>query len=149
MDCHVYPHLPESNTGGYACTDCHTNPPEDPTREWAEAPGQHAVCAQCHSETEHGDKPIPPESICGDCHQALIDGGHYEAVPTCLSCHHFPHLPDTPMDIHQLHNPGANCSDCHSAHGGLYPDRTDCLVCHPEKEEHYPGPLCQTCHPSL
>jgi len=172
LDCHVYPHLPESNMGGQDCVFCHPTPPEDPLRTWAEAPGLHADCGQCHSLTEHGDKPVPPESICGDCHQALMDSGHAGGITTCLDCHTYSHLPETgggdctschPVppeapdktwdDVPGLHD---QCGECHlgEGHPDAKPTKEEiqpiCLGCHPDFDPEIPGnhkgALCMECH---
>jgi hypothetical protein len=147
LGCHISPHVPEISIAGMECIDCHTSPPEDPEREWAEAPGLHSDCGQCHSLEEHGDKPVPPESICGDCHLEQTAPGHGDGSGECMKCHTYSHLPVKPEDVHDIHlDSGVNCSDCHSMHGGTDPDRETCLACHEDKVDHYPGPVCQTCH---
>ena len=128
LDCHTFPHLPNVTLTADTCTQCHATPPEDETRTWAEAPGLHSDCAQCHEITVHGDKPVPSQSICADCHQADIDAGHAGGSLECMACHGFTHLPDVFVMADQ-----------------------QCFVCHPEQQ--YTGwgnhtGSCMDCHPA-
>lgn len=146
MGCHQFPHLPALSFPN--CLDCHPTPPEDVTASWDDVPGQHNQCALCHPGPEHGNKPVPPESICANCHSELIDEGHAGGVTDCLACHLYPHVTVKPEELHDSHTPenGVQCSDCHNMHGGMDPDRDDCLACHTDKVDHYPGVLCSDCH---
>jgi hypothetical protein len=150
LSCHEYPHLPVMSFPN--CLDCHPAPPEDPSASWDDAPGQHSACDQCHASADHGDKPVPPESICGDCHAALISAGHAGGDPLCLACHEYAHLPvmsfDNCLDCHPTppEDPSASWDDAPGLHA-------DCDQCHfgPEHGDkpEPPESICADCHLEL
>ena len=151
LDCHLYSHLPEADLAQMDCQVCHPNPPEDPTAQWADAPGQHAQCLQCHAGPEHGNKPVPPESICVNCHADKLDPSHGGGLTSCLDCHFYSHLPEADITL-------LNCKGCHpvpperpAKEWGDAPGQHDqCLLCHDQPNHGYaPDPtraFCNTCH---
>jgi hypothetical protein len=168
LGCHASPHIPETAATGMNCFDCHPNPPEDPTAEWTLAPGNHAQCILCHTGEEHGNKPVPPESICSNCHSELISSGHAGGETVCLSCHEYPHLPvinftncrnchptppeDPTASWDDAPGQHAVCDQCHDAetHGAKpEPPESICTSCHDELigESHVAANTeCLDCH---
>jgi hypothetical protein len=147
LGCHGQPHLP---LAGGDCEACHPTPPEDAAAQWADAPGQHADCLQCHPG-EHPDKPAPAESVCANCHTDKPNPDHGGGLSTCLDCHQFSHLPVTDLSL-------MDCQGCHPAPPedltALWTDAPGlhdaCLQCHLGPEHgNKPAPpesICDACH---
>ena len=140
LTCHNSPHIPETGVTGGNCEECHPVPPENPAAQWTDAPGLHGQCALCHNQPEHGYKPDPPESICGDCHAEPIADGHDPGDTVCLNCHTWPHLPQIQME-------GEQCLNCHSDYIGFGNHDGSCLDCHPgDHTTGSPWDACADCH---
>lgn len=151
LDCHQFAHLPVTDLAELDCQSCHPTPPEDNLAQWIDAPGQHAQCLSCHAGPQHGNKPVPPESICSSCHTDKPNPNHGGGLSTCLDCHFFPHLPNT--DIRLL-----NCKGCHPVPperpnkewGDAPGDHDKCFQCHTESWHGFaPDPtreFCNMCH---
>lgn len=149
-NCHTYPHLPEAHLSPSDCVICHTEPPEDLAAEWEDAPGQHAICEQCHDISDHGDKPVPPQSVCGNCHSDLITGGHAWGRTVCRDCHSYAHLPISDFS-------GWQCADCHltppedpeATWNDAPGQHRQCSMCHNANHGDKPVPpesICGDCH---
>ena len=153
LTCHSSPHMPELPAGGAACLTCHPTPPNQPTKAWADAPGLHATCEQCHNPATHGSKPTPPESICVNCHSELM-AQHAPDGMACADCHNaFYHVPDVTRG-------NAGCVLCHP----VPPENTlaiwadapgqhaQCTTCHPGNHPDKPVPpesVCLQCHDAV
>jgi hypothetical protein len=91
---------------------------------------------------------------CTTCH---TEGVRYGVSRDCASCHSLHHRPES--DCAACHRPaverhtleahlGCNASGCHGQVDltSLAEGRTMCLICHPGRRLHEPGPPCAQCH---
>lgn len=128
---------------------------------------QKVECTTCHSTSLHRFEA--PENICQKCHQAYVPGGE-KAEKTrgmqnlaCSSCHDLVGksgalVPNraTCTSCHQqaptlgLHKVGmhaqSDCWVCHQVHVEPQPSRAPCQTCHTDRQNHFPGVTCRTCH---
>jgi len=152
LGCHNSPHMP-AIPGSANCTQCHPIPPGQPGKTWADAPGLHASCGECHDPATHGDKPVPPESVCVNCHAALM-AQHAPNGMTCADCHNgYYHVPDVTRG-------NAGCVLCHptppenpaAAWASAPGQHAECLSCHPGPHPDKPTPpesVCGGCHSTI
>jgi len=148
-----------------SCTVCHTMPQRGPLvplgtvmptsrQNWHpwELEGKHAemMCNTCHAAGYR------PPGTCAGCHDIdttapMIEMGcdtcHAEAqqvkpLNPCSDCHE-----DLPGLHTQGLHPEADCTDCHQPHVFLVTERSTCLTCHDDKQDHYPDDgVCTDCH---
>ncbi|HEY3316153.1 MAG TPA: NapC/NirT family cytochrome c [Bacillota bacterium] len=124
------------------CTDCHGT-----SLHVFQAP--EAICQKCHGPYEKGgakaEKTLGMQDLpCGSCHQYLGQTGSLlPARPTCLGCHQ----PALTAGLHAapMHS-GTDCYVCHQVHLEALPSRAPCETCHSDKQNHFPGQVCRTCH---
>lgn len=148
LDCHQA----HAEAEHRACSTCHQR---ESNRSHM---GSHSVCIDCHAQ--HEERPGGPRgwwARCATCHEgqsaavAASSGTHGDCrachaspgrpLPTCQTCHD-----GSPRLLHQAHR-GEDCSSCHSTHGHVEIERSLCVDCHQDRERHFPGADCQSCHP--
>ena len=96
------------------------------------------ACGECHTE---GLALSAETASCDACHQEHHRLG--EAV-RCASCHVSRREEPHTADVHR----GCTGARCHQdlPFEGVPRDRSFCLVCHQDMEEHRPGRPCEQCH---
>ena len=157
--CHgdVYEATPDDLGFKVECLNCHTQ------HEWAASVDD---CAMCHADavedTERIEEeryeelkeeleaegrldelPEEPEEFlkrdCTQCHQMhewRVDAEEFD----CTVCHG-----EMETGLHYV--PGhRECLTCHGEHLWMPAEREICAACHTDREDHYPGTDCVSCH---
>ena len=107
--------------------------------KYTHQPYLNGECGTCH-QPHNSDRPMlltmPPDELCGSCHEAQELKAKHANYPgttlrACLSCHN-PHGSDRQALIRNvLHEPyEKGCDSCHEQGGKVSIDR--CGECHPE-----------------
>ncbi len=158
-----------------ACQSCHTGKGPTGAKDITgtnvhiiHADKQKLECTQCHSTSLHRFEA--PENICQKCHQANFQGGDKAEkiagmqnlkcsschdllgksgalVPTratCITCH--AQAPKTGLHAAVQMHAQSDCYVCHKPHVEPAPSRATCQTCHTDRQNHFPGIVCRTCH---
>lgn len=96
-------------------------------------------CAACHAE---GPGLSADAVRCAECHEE-----HHTATSPCVACHREAPAESHPLAVH------ATCtgSGCHAAtpvtaRTMAESERSVCLSCHADEQDHRPGERCARCH---
>ena len=153
--------------GGKLCLGCHARLDGTTTEVSVHAalkdgPDGRAGCLSCHDphlSSEPALLTVPAGSVCGTCHQKLVDAG--KAEPGCLlqrdQCGlcHTSHSSDRPALLSVV--PSRVCAPCHAPkkaslvkkHLGADLEKLDCLSCHSTHGDCQPKSLAKVVHPPL
>jgi hypothetical protein len=90
-------------------------------------------CASCHKGRTMSAKGL----ACENCHSS-----HHRPEADCLACHRPGSVPEHPKEAHTM------CAACHGEKAAFLTrwTRTECLVCHTDRADHYPEGNCAVCH---
>lgn len=129
MSCHKVETRQALSSKMRDCNDCHST-------HKAEFLGMSTTCNTCHRPQYESVKGTAM-SECNMCHQPHTWKATNE---TCTTCHGIPDAGTHKVEYHQ------DCNSCHGRHKWRPKERETCLTCHSDREEHFAGQSCITCH---